>query len=95
MYLGIKALHVVAIISWMAGLLHLPRLFVYHCKSEKGDIGAILGHPFGKARYHALDHSVALGRRHPGSSGNVTRVRFRLREGCDSGWPRLGRAQCR
>ncbi|WP_439572285.1 protoporphyrinogen oxidase HemJ [Phreatobacter sp.] len=27
----IKALHVVAIISWMAGMLYLPRLFVYHC----------------------------------------------------------------
>lgn len=36
MYLWIKALHVAAIISWMAGLLYLPRLFVYHCKSEKG-----------------------------------------------------------
>jgi putative membrane protein len=30
MYLWIKALHVVAIIAWMAGLLYLPRLFVYH-----------------------------------------------------------------
>jgi putative membrane protein len=30
MHLWIKALHVIAIISWMAGLLYLPRLFVYH-----------------------------------------------------------------
>lgn len=30
-YLWIKALHVVAVIAWMAGLLYLPRLFVYHC----------------------------------------------------------------
>jgi putative membrane protein len=30
MYEWLKALHVVAIISWMAGLLYLPRLFVYH-----------------------------------------------------------------
>jgi putative membrane protein len=29
-YLWIKALHVIAIISWMAGMLYLPRLFVYH-----------------------------------------------------------------
>jgi len=29
-YAWIKALHVVAVISWMAGLLYLPRLFVYH-----------------------------------------------------------------
>jgi putative membrane protein len=32
MYLWIKALHVIAIISWMAGLLYLPRLFVYHAE---------------------------------------------------------------
>lgn len=30
MYEWLKALHVLAIISWMAGLLYLPRLFVYH-----------------------------------------------------------------
>lgn len=29
-YLWVKAVHVVAVISWMAGLLYLPRLFVYH-----------------------------------------------------------------
>ena len=32
----IKALHVVAVISWMAGLLYLPRLFVYHSESGLG-----------------------------------------------------------
>ncbi|MDK9696580.1 MAG: protoporphyrinogen oxidase HemJ [Siculibacillus sp.] len=31
-----KTLHVVAIISWMAGMLYLPRLFVYHCGVEIG-----------------------------------------------------------
>lgn len=31
-----KALHVISIISWMAGLLYLPRLFVYHCSAAKG-----------------------------------------------------------
>ncbi|NFV81628.1 protoporphyrinogen oxidase HemJ [Magnetospirillum aberrantis] len=35
-YLWIKALHVIAVISWMAGLLYLPRLFVYHCEVEPG-----------------------------------------------------------
>ena len=29
-YLTFKALHLIAIISWMAGLLYLPRIFVYH-----------------------------------------------------------------
>jgi protoporphyrinogen IX oxidase len=36
MYEWIKALHVIAVISWMAGMLYLPRLFVYHCEAEKG-----------------------------------------------------------
>src|SRR5712671_2908549 len=35
-YAWIKALHVIAIISWMAGMLYLPRLFVYHCEAEVG-----------------------------------------------------------
>lgn len=30
-YLWLKALHVISVIAWMAGLLYLPRLFVYHC----------------------------------------------------------------
>src|SRR2546423_11060451 len=35
-YPWLKALHVIAIISWMAGMLYLPRLFVYHCAAEIG-----------------------------------------------------------
>jgi putative membrane protein len=34
--LYVKAFHVIAIIAWMAGLLYLPRLFVYHAASVKG-----------------------------------------------------------
>jgi len=34
LYLWLKALHVIAAISWMAGMLYLPRLFVYHCDAE-------------------------------------------------------------
>ncbi len=37
-YDWIKALHVVAIIAWMAGLLYLPRLFVYHVAAERGSV---------------------------------------------------------
>ncbi len=33
-YPWLKALHVIAVISWMAGLLYLPRLFVYHCSAD-------------------------------------------------------------
>jgi protoporphyrinogen IX oxidase len=36
MFLWIKALHVVAVIAWMAGLFYLPRLFVYHTKQVVG-----------------------------------------------------------
>jgi len=36
MYLWIKAFHIVAVIAWMAGMLYLPRLFVYHCAAEPG-----------------------------------------------------------
>ena len=38
LYLWLKAFHVVAIIAWMAGMLYLPRLFVYHCAAEKGSV---------------------------------------------------------
>lgn len=31
-----KSLHIIAVISWMAGLLYLPRLYVYHADAEKG-----------------------------------------------------------
>ena len=36
LYPWLKALHIIAVISWMAGMLYLPRLFVYHCEAEKG-----------------------------------------------------------
>ncbi len=35
-YLWIKALHIIAVIAWMAGMLYLPRLFVYHCEVTPG-----------------------------------------------------------
>ena len=35
-YLWIKAIHVVAVMSWMAGMLYLPRLFVYHADATPG-----------------------------------------------------------
>jgi protoporphyrinogen IX oxidase len=35
-----KAFHIIAVISWMAGMLYLPRLFVYHCAAEKGSVQA-------------------------------------------------------
>jgi len=35
-YLWLKALHIIAVISWMAGMLYLPRLFVYHTRVAAG-----------------------------------------------------------
>ena len=37
-YLIFKALHLIAVISWMAGLLYLPRIFVYHADTKKNDV---------------------------------------------------------
>ena len=34
LYLLFKSLHLIAVISWMAGLLYLPRIFVYHSESD-------------------------------------------------------------
>ena len=35
-YLWVKALHMISVMAWMAGMLYLPRLFVYHCDAEMG-----------------------------------------------------------
>ena len=36
LYLWLKAFHLIAVIFWMAGLLYLPRLFVYHSAAKPG-----------------------------------------------------------
>ena len=36
MYEWVKALHVISVIAWMAGMMYLPRLFVYHAESTVG-----------------------------------------------------------
>ena len=35
-YLWTKALHIISVVAWMAGMLYLPRLYVYHCGTEPG-----------------------------------------------------------
>lgn len=35
-YPWLKAFHIIAVIAWMAGMLYLPRLFVYHCETAVG-----------------------------------------------------------
>jgi putative membrane protein len=36
MYQWLVAFHIIAVIAWMAGMLYLPRLFVYHCEADVG-----------------------------------------------------------
>ena len=36
LYLWLKAFHIIAVISWMAGMLYLPRLYVYHAAAAPG-----------------------------------------------------------
>lgn len=36
LFLWIKALHIISVVAWMAGLLYLPRLFVYHAGAAVG-----------------------------------------------------------
>ena len=38
LYLWLKALHIISVIAWMAGMLYLPRLFVYHCDADVGSM---------------------------------------------------------
>ena len=35
LYLLFKSLHLIAVVSWMAGLLYLPRIFVYHVENKE------------------------------------------------------------
>ena len=40
MYLYVKAFHIISVIAWMAGMLYLPRLFVYHTQTAPGSEGS-------------------------------------------------------
>lgn len=35
-YLWLLSLHIISVISWMAGMFYMPRLFIYHCRLEVG-----------------------------------------------------------
>jgi putative membrane protein len=41
LYLTLKAIHIIAVVSWMVGLLYLPRLFVYHVENYNEQISKI------------------------------------------------------
>jgi putative membrane protein len=52
--LWLKALHVVAVVSWMAGLLYLPRLFVYHAQIQCGAVDDAAGN----ARFKVMERKL-------------------------------------
>jgi putative membrane protein len=41
LYLTLKAIHIIAVVSWMVGLLYLPRLFVYHVENNNDQISKV------------------------------------------------------
>jgi len=43
-YFWVKALHIISVISWMAGMFYLPRLFVYH--AERAEVGSDMSETF-------------------------------------------------
>ncbi|HMF22218.1 MAG TPA: protoporphyrinogen oxidase HemJ [Pseudolabrys sp.] len=53
MYLWLKALHIIAVIAWMAGMLYLPRLFVYHAAVKPG---SELSETFKKMEHRLLNY---------------------------------------
>lgn len=52
--LWLKAFHVVAMVSWMAGIFYLPRLFVYHAMAAPEDT-------IGKERFHVMERKLYRG----------------------------------
>lgn len=57
-YLALKALHLISMVAWFAGLFYLPRLFVYHVeKPEAAPILTIMEHKL--ARYIMLPAAIA------------------------------------
>jgi len=77
MDLWLKALHIIAVIAWMAGLLYLPRLYVYHCQvadgSEAGELFKVMERRLLKAIMNpAMLVAWALGLWLAGSQGNFS-----------------------
>ncbi len=53
-HVWIKALHVIAVIAWMAGMLYLPRLFVYHCAAAPGSAASEMLKVMERRLLHAI-----------------------------------------
>ena len=54
--LWLKALHIIGVVSWFAGLLYLPRLFVYHSQIQRG----VIDDPQGNARFKIMARKLFM-----------------------------------
>ena len=59
-YLLFKSLHLVAVISWMAGLLYLPRIFVYHSENSNEIISSVFKTMEKKLFYYIMTPAMVL-----------------------------------
>ena len=59
-YLLFKSLHLIAVISWMAGLLYLPRIFVYHSENNNEIISSVFKIMERKLFYYIMTPAMAL-----------------------------------
>ena len=60
MYLLFKSLHLIAVISWMAGLLYLPRIFVYHSENSNEIISKVFKTMERKLFYYIMTPAMVL-----------------------------------
>jgi len=59
-YLLFKSLHLIAVISWMAGLLYLPRIFVYHSENNNEIISSVFKTMERKLFYYIMTPAMVL-----------------------------------
>ena len=59
-YLLLKSLHLISVISWMAGLLYLPRIFVYHSENNNEIISNIFKTMERKLFYYIMTPAMVL-----------------------------------
>ena len=59
-YLLFKSLHLIAVVSWMAGLLYLPRIFVYHSENDKEIITNVFKTMESKLFYYIMTPAMLL-----------------------------------
>ena len=59
-YLLFKSLHLIAVVSWMAGLLYLPRIFVYHSENENEIVTSVFKTMEKKLFYYIMTPAMVL-----------------------------------